>query len=360
MKVLFIVPYPTEGASNRLRVEQYLPYLDRQGISYRVRPFISRRFYSILYVRGQYVKKICYFLFSTLNRFFDIFRAFWFDAVFIHREAFPLGAPWLETIFRLEGKRVIFDFDDAIFLPHTSKTNALVDRFKSPQKIPAIIRMSDQVIAGNEYLKNYARQFNPAITVIPTPIDTDMYRADASSTRTRTRCVIGWIGSVTTQVYLETMHDVFKEVSRTFPEAYFKIIGGRIDCEGIQNIEYVPWRLETELDELRDLDIGIMPMPDNEWTKGKCAFKIILYMSLGIPTVSSPVGVNRDIVRDGHNGFLARDSREWIDKLSRLIREPKLRGDFAREGRRLVEELYSVKANAPKFINVLEKTHETV
>jgi len=357
MKILFLVPYPTEGASNRLRVEQYLPFLRQEGIEYRVRPFVSRGFYRILYLRGHYIKKVAYFILCTINRLFDIIRAINFDIVFIHREAYPIGPPVIESLLRMLGKKIIFDFDDAIFLPSTSKTNVFVERFKNPNKVANIIRMSDYVIAGNAYLKNYADKFNKNIAVIPTPIDTDRYSRVPNAKKEKERIVIGWMGSVTTQDYLESMKEVFLSISREFHSVHFKIVGGKIDLNGVKNVEFKEWRLEEEIPDLLDFDIGIMPMPDDHWTRGKCGFKIILYMSMGIATVCSPVGVNTDIIKDGENGFLAEDSREWVDKLSRLIKDTDTRGYFSRKGRELAEHFYSLKVNAPQFIGVLKKTH---
>jgi glycosyltransferase involved in cell wall biosynthesis len=357
MKIFFIVPYPTEGASNRFRVEQYLPYLRSKNIQYEVRPFISRKFYKILYLRRHYFKKIFYFLINTLNRIIDILRLLRYDLVFIHREAFLMGPPFFEYVVSKLKKPIIYDFDDAIFLPDTSEYNSFVERFKRPDKISTNIRLSDYVIAGNKYLQDYALRYNDKVTIIPTSINTDIYRHTWRFNKSYT--VIGWMGSNTTVKFLKLLRNVFKELIRRYPNIEIRIIGGDFSINGVPNIKSQKWSMEKELRDLEGFDIGIMPMPDNEWTKGKCGFKAILYMSMGIPCVCSPVGVNKEIITDGVNGFLADSDEEWIEKLSMLIENPGLRQRLGSAGRITVEEEYSVKVNVPKFLEVLEKVYKT-
>ena len=167
LKVFFIVPYPSEGASNRLRVEQYLPYLDREGICYRVRPFVGKRFYKILYLKGRHISKVFFFISSLINRFLDTIRSIPYDVIFIHREALPIGSTFVETALSWAGKRIIFDCDDAIFLPNTSRSNNYIERFKNPNKISNILALSDAVIAGNTYLEEYARKLSIMLQILP-------------------------------------------------------------------------------------------------------------------------------------------------------------------------------------------------
>jgi glycosyltransferase involved in cell wall biosynthesis len=354
MKILFLVPYPTEGASNRIRVEQFVPYLTEAGYRCRIRPFATKRFFRILYDDRRYVEKAFWFLICTLNRMCDLVRALRYDLVFIHREAYPFGGPFFERILSFMKKKIVFDFDDAIFLPNTSRTNIYIERFKSPGKTAEIIGMSRHVIAGNGYLANFASRFNKDVVVIPSSADTDAY-CPRPRTGTREGVVIGWVGSKTTVNFLNDMEDVFREISARFRNVTFKFIGARYSREGL-NVINVPWSLEGEASEIRDLDIGIMPMPDNDWTRGKCGFKIILYMACGLAIVSSPVGVNKEIIKDGKNGALAASKDEWVKKLSALIEDGDLRRRLGKEGRRTVEEYYSVKRNAPQFIKVINDT----
>lgn len=354
-KILFIVPYPSEGASNRLRIEQYLPYMDREDVIYRLRPFAGRRFYKILYAKGHRIAKSFYFLIAILNRFLDIVRAVNYDIVVVHREALPIGSTVIERAFLGIGKKIVFDFDDAVFLSNTSASNNFIERFKNPGKVSRVISLSSCVLAGNAYLAEYAKKFNDNVVVMPTAIDTDAYTINAVKKDSST-VTIGWIGSFTTGAYLEDIRGVLNRLKAKYPFLKLKFVGNWIELKNpIEGAEYKEWRLEHEKDDLGSFDIGIMPMPDDMWTRGKCGFKIILYMACGIPVVSSPVGVNKEIVRDGENGFLADTEDEWFSKLSALIDDSLLRKRFGVEGRKTVERCYSVSKTVGKFIGILKE-----
>jgi len=354
MRVLFWVPYPTEGASNRYRIEQYLPYLKKGGINYFLHPFWSSSAFKILYKTGRHFTKFYYFILGTVYRIFDLVRIFRYDIVFIHREAYPIGGAFFETILSIFKKPFIFDFDDAIFLPASSPSNNFIERFKKPDKLATIITKSKYVIAGNPYLADFALQYNPRVCVIPTPIDTVNYYPNDK--KHSDEVVIGWMGSTTTSHFLNMMRDTFIILSKRFPHIKIKVVGSNFSIKGLSNIISKPWSLKEEIEDLRTFDIGIMPMPDNVWTNGKCGFKAILYMSMGIVCVCSRVGVNKEIITDGVNGFLADKEDEWIKKLSFLIEDPELRQRIAIAGRRTIEDKYSINVNAPKFLEIIYYT----
>lgn len=355
MRILFWVPYPTEGASNRYRVEQYLPHLKKAGIDFVLKPFWSSSAYRILYRNGNHLAKCYYFILGTVFRLFDLAMIFRYDLIFIHRETYPIGGAFFESILSILKKPFIFDFDDAIFLPATSNSNNFIERYKRPDKVARIIKMSKHVIAGNAYLADFARSYNSFVSIIPTPIDTDKYFPIKNNGKGEV--VIGWIGSITTLSFVEMMKGVFVELSKRFSYIKFKIVGGNFSITGLSNIISKPWSLNSELEDLMSFDIGIMPMPDNEWTKGKCGFKATLYMSMGIPCVCSSVGVNKEIIADGVDGFLANSEEEWVDKLSELIKDQKLRNTIGMSARVTVEERYSLIANAPKYLKVIEEVY---
>ena len=361
MKILILVPYPSEGASNRMRIEQYFPYLDSQDMKYRTRPFISKKFYKIIYHDGLYARKAFHFLICFFKRGFDLIRAVNYDVIIVHREIFPLGPFFLERILKVMGKPIIFDFDDAIFLKNASRPNSFVENLKNPKKAAKIISMSRQVLAGNSYLADYALQFNKNVTVLPTCVDTDKFsplkKSENRSKRKKEEIIIGWMGSITTGEFLKSFYSVFLELRQKYDNVVFKVVGVAGREENFKGVIFKEWRLEDEVEDLSSFDIGIMPMPDNAWTKGKCGFKAILYMAMGIPPVCSPVGVNTETIKDGVNGFLADSQQEWIDKLSRLIESAELREKIGRNGRLTVEEKYSIKANAAKFIDAIEKVY---
>jgi len=351
MNVLFFVPYTTEGGSNRFRVEQYLPHLNRHGIESMIRPFLcSSAFYDILYRPGRTPRKGWYFLVSSLNRLLDLVRSRRFDRIVVHREAFPLGPPVLEWFLSRLRIPIIYDFDDAIWQRNTSGANRPLQFLKCPGKVATIIRLSRQVIAGNGYLRDYALQHNPRVTVIPTPVDTDRFHP--ASRAGGEGVTLGWIGSHSSAPYLRMLDPVLPYLAKQY-DFRLKVVGGEY-YNAHPSVSNHEWRLDREVEDLQSFDIGLMPMPDNEWTHGKCAFKALQYMAVGIPVICSPVGMNSEVVQDGVNGFLADSEAEWFEKLSLLIEDRGLREAMGRRGRAAVEERYSVKANFPKFLRVLE------
>ncbi|MFC1590131.1 glycosyltransferase family 4 protein [Candidatus Omnitrophota bacterium] len=355
MKVLFLVPYPSEGASNRIRVEQFISYLEGKGVSCKVRPFVNSRFFRILYEPHRFLEKIFWFIAATLNRALDIIRALSSDIVVIHREAYPFGGPFFESLLHKMGKPFVFDFDDAIFLANTSEHNIYIERFKKPEKVSRIIRMASWVIAGNDYLKSYAERFNKRVTVIPSSIDTDRYAPAAGRDEPKDSIVIGWIGSNTTRVFLYELEETFRDLFRKYENVKLKVVGARFYSERLKSVINEEWSLERELKALRSFDIGIMPMPDNEWTRGKCGFKAILYMACGIPVVASSVGVNAKIVEEGVTGFLVKDKAGWRNRLSLLIEDGQLRRRMGEKGRKRIVNSYSVGLTASIFYDTLNK-----
>lgn len=353
MKILFWVPYPSLGASNRYRVEQFLPYLEKAGYLCTLRSFWCINAFKILYNKGRFFKKTVYFIIGTLGRILDLIRLYRYDVVFIHRESFPIGGIFFERIIRLALKPIIFDFDDAIFLASSSRSNDFIRKVKNFKNPAEIIKRSARVIAGNAYLAGYAAQYNSNTVIIPTCIDADKYKPTSNNGDNK-QIVIGWIGSVTTAVFLELIRDPLCRILRDFPHVRFKAIGGYFAADsGLESsVINRAWFLESELSELNDIDIGIMPIPDTDWAKGKCAFKAIIYMSMGLPCVCSSIGANREIIKDGINGFLANNDNEWHDKLEVLIKDVDLRRRIGLESRRTVVDSYSVNANVKKFIDV--------
>lgn len=350
MRILFIVPYSSDGASNRFRVEQYLPFLKAEGIEYDVRPFVTQRFFKILYLKGKNIRKILYFIQALWDRVLVIYRSRKYDLILIHREACPIGPPIFEWMIYKFKKPIIFDFDDAIFLQNLSPANRIYGFLKSPSKTQAIIKMSKAVIVANRFLEEYARRFNSRVYIIPTSIDTEKFMVKENASK---RLSIGWVGSPTTFPYLHSLSGAIKELSMKH-DFIFKIIGAgeNLSIAGV-NIESRDWKLEEEIANFQGIDIGIYPLSDTMWARGKAAFKAIQFMSMGIPVVASPVGMNKELIQDGVNGFLAASDEEWVNKISSLIKDEGLRQRIGLAGRKTIEEHYSVKVNVSKYIDVL-------
>ena len=352
MRVLFIVPYSSEGASNRYRVEQYLPYLKKEGMDYDIRPFVFKEFYEIIYLKRGFFKKIIYFIKSLFNRIYDILMLYKYDLVFIHREACPFGPPVFEWLVYKSNKPIIFDFDDAIFLQNFNPINRIYRFLKFPSKTNMIIKMSSAVIVANKFLLEYSLALNKKTNIIATSIDTEKFYV---TRKTDSRLIVGWIGSPTTAVYLRIIFNAMQSLSRKYA-FILRIIGAgtEISIPGVK-IENCAWQLDREIQDFQSLDIGIYPMPDTLWTRGKAGFKAIQYMAVGVPVVASSVGIINEIIQDGVNGFLADNDTQWIESIAQLIEDHSLREKIGLEGRKTAKERFSVQANVHRFIRVLKR-----
>ena len=339
MKVLFLPQTSELGPSSRYRVYQLLPWLQKQGIESEVSPGINSELYSQIYLQGRGSRRAA-LLASWKQRRIDVGRASQFDAVFIQKGVFPGLYPGFERKLAAS-KPLLFDFDDAIWLPRQGG-NQLLRALHRESTVQEILRRAAAVIAGNECLADYARRFNRSVTVVPSCIDTARYPRAAGEPR------IGWIGSRTTMPYLGSLRGVFETLGVT-PRV---IASGNPGALGFP-VEFRQWRLETELDELAQVGIGIAPLPDNPWERGKCGVKLLQYMACGIPVVASPVGVHNSIIRHGINGFLAATDEQWIESLGQLVHDDSLRKRLGAAGRELVVQHYDVRFAAERVASVL-------
>ncbi|HLM02132.1 MAG TPA: glycosyltransferase family 4 protein [Pyrinomonadaceae bacterium] len=353
MKLLAIVPSLYDiSPGQRYRIEQWEPILREKGVEITYSPFETEELRRVLYQPGQLAEKMRLVTKSVNRRREDLRRVRDFDAVYVFREAALLGPAYFEKSIARSGVPMIFDFDDAVFVSYKSPSNGYLSYLKFPGKTATICRLSAHVMAGNPYLAEYARQYNPEnVTVIPTTIDTDKYHYPENKPANDVP-VIGWSGSHSTVQHLDTLRETLQDLARV---ARFRLrVIGTPDykIEGV-DVEAMAWRSETETSDLKPIDVGVMPLPDDQWSKGKCGLKALQYMALGVPTICSPVGVNSDIIQDGANGFLAGGKEEWIEKLKRLLESAELRRRLGVAGRRTVEEKYSAKVQAPRVFQIL-------
>lgn len=356
LSVCALLPYPEQSVpSQRYRIEQWRPFLEEEGITVDFLPFADRKLAGLLYQQGRVMAKSAKMTARFISRFSHIAAARRYDAVFIHRAACLAGPALHERVIAMLGKPVIYDFDDAIFLLHTTKSNRRFGWLKFPAKTAAICRLSAHVIVGNSFLADYARRHNSNVTIIPSSIDTDHYQPRQKS-RTNRRVIVGWTGSSTSQTHLEMFAPVLREiVARRKVEI-------RVISDREPQLEGVPyawrrWSAETETKDLNDLDIGIMPMPDDNWSRGKCSMKALQYMALGIPAVCSAVGMNCELIEHERNGMLATTSEEWVSCLEALIDDSSLREKLGAQARKTVEAHYSMRRSAQLFARAV---HDTV
>jgi glycosyltransferase involved in cell wall biosynthesis len=294
---------------------------------------------------------------GLLRRSLLMFRIYQFHFVFIHREAAPLGPPVVEwLIAKVFRKKIIYDFDDAIWLTDKTKESFFGRSIRWRSKVSMICRWSYKVSCGNEYLKKYASRFNVNSILNPTTIDIENHhnRSLTQVQKDKDRIVIGWTGSHSTLKYLYHLEKVLQQIQSQFPEVDVMIIADKVPAMKLKRLIFKSWSKESEIQDLMLADIGIMPLPDDEWAKGKCGFKALQYMALEIPSVISPVGVNREIIVNEMNGFLCSKEEEWLTTLERLILNSSLRTSIGKAGRQTVIERYSVISNSGKFLSLFE------
>ncbi|HEX8027880.1 MAG TPA: glycosyltransferase family 4 protein [Vicinamibacterales bacterium] len=358
IRVLAISPIPEEGAGCRFRIAQFMPYLNAHGFDVTLSALYTTEFFRQVYKPGNLLRKAAGFAALSLKQLSKLSDGRTYDVVFLYREILPIGPAVMEWLLTLPGNPpIVFDFDDAIFLRNTSDANQLIAALKVPSKVATIVRRSAHVIAGNDYLADYARRFNPAVTTIPTCVDTSVFRPrdGAAGARDPRGPVIGWIGSPTTADYIKGLGGVLREVAARHPFVLrVSGTGQPLELPGV-HVENATWALADEIELFRNLDIGVYPLVDDEWARGKCGFKAIEFMACGVPVVAAAVGVNREIIQDGVNGFLASTPDEWVSKLGLLIGDPALRAKFAAAGRATIESRYSLHVNAPRVAEVLRQ-----
>lgn len=349
-KVLILCLHrPNRSPSQRFRFEQYLPYLEQNGYSFTFSYLLDADADKIFYRPGHAFRKARIVLKSIWKRWRETLGASKYDLVFVQREALMLGTAYFE---RAIGKKapLIFDFDDSIWLQNVSEANKRLDFLKDAAKTSRIIENASKVFAGNEYLATYARKYNQDVVIVPTTIDTEVYK-NTGRNQTAGKVCIGWSGSFSTIQHFSLAIPALKKIKEKYGDkVFFKIIGdGNYYCEELKT-SGSPWVAATEIEDLSGIDIGIMPLPDDEWAKGKCGLKGLQYMALNIATLMSPVGVNKDIIQNGVNGYLPSNENEWLDTLSMLVENAELRSKIGQAGRQTVINKYSVDGWKEKYL----------
>jgi glycosyltransferase involved in cell wall biosynthesis len=354
VKVLFLTKYPLDGASSRYRVHQYLPYLHAAGIAYRVQSFMSPRMYRAMNQRGGAPVKALHTAWAVVRRTVAALGAGDCDLVFLQRECLPFGRPLLERALRRRGVPLIFDYDDALFLFKPNTHTPLADALKRPQRILEIFRLADCVLAGNDWLRDRAADHCADARTFHVAEDLTRY-APRTASGDRAGIVLGWLGSPSTEKYLDALREPLRDLCREHRGLRLRIVGGgRFADDGIP-VEHVPWALDTEAAQLRDFDIGLMPLPLEEWSLGKSGGKARTYMAAGLPAVCTGIGFNGELIRDGETGFLVREPHEWRQVLHRLIADRVLRETVGAAARRDVEARFSLERQGPKFVDILRE-----
>lgn len=351
IRVVAFVPYPLgTSPSQRFRLEQWAPLLEAHGVSMTFRPFASAGLIKLLYQRGRHLRKVLNLGQALISQAQKIPQGGDFDVAVVHRGISLAGPAFLERrLARITP--LVYDFDDAIHLLHTSDANRAFGWLKFPRKTSEICGLARSITVGNEYLADFARRFNRDVTVVPSSVDAKIYTPGPE--RAHGRTVVGWMGSSTSQTYLEPFAPLLRRMVQQ--GLILRIVSDRRPADFDFPFEWKAWSAATEVEDLRGFDIGIMPLPDTEWARGKCAMKILQYMGVGVPSVGSDLGGNREVIRDGVNGFLASSADEWMEKTLRLVNEPGVAQRLGDAGRETVVASYSAEVCARRFGEVLAR-----
>jgi glycosyltransferase involved in cell wall biosynthesis len=349
MRILLLSRYGDLGASSRVRFYQYIPYLESQGIEIQIAPLLDND-----YIRNLYVGKRIPFL-SILSAYAA--RITWllnsrsFDLLWIEKELFPWLPALAENLLSRLNIPYIVDYDDAVFHRYDMHSNLLV-RSILGNNIASVMRHAAVVTAGNDYLAEYARQAGARqIEYLPSVVDIEHYRVEEKKS---TDFRIGWIGSPVTAPFVGLIRGALEVASKKIDARLVLVGAGRQDpLPGLEK-ELLPWSEESQVASIQSFDVGIMPLPNAPFERGKCGYKLIQYMACGLPVIASPVGVNTRIIDQGKTGFLASSDQEWADSILALSKDRGLRSTLGKAGRRKVEREYSLQVTAPRLLDILK------
>ena len=344
-KILILPRYEPLAASSRYRFYQYIPHLNAEGWDVTVKPLLSNN-----YIKYLYDKKplpLGEILLGYFKRIIQLLETNNFDIIWLQQELFPYLPSAFEKILVRGKSKIIADYDDAFFHRYDQNKNFFL-RSLLKNKIDSVMDYADMVLAGNNYILERAKLSSDNVKLFPTVVDINKF---INSNPIKDEVfTIGWIGSPGTVNYLMVIEDALRELSLDRNIKINLIGASKINSTGM-SVNYINWDENTEVEEISKFDVGIMPLPDNPWERGKCGFKLIQYLSCSLPVVGSPVGVNKEIIINGVNGFQANNTEEWI-KYIRLLKDNRdLIFKMGKNGRRLVEEKYSLNGNVVKLID---------
>lgn len=349
MKILVLSRYGTAAASTRQRFTQYFPYLADHGIKAELAPLVDDAWVANI---GSNNRSKLDLVGAYARRFRDVVRSGDYDLLWIGYETFPYLPGFFERLPAILDRPYIVDYDDAIFHNYDHHPRRVV-RALLGRKLQGLLSRADAVTCGNAYLEAYAARFCESTLLLPTVVDCTLYRPAPTAQSTALGApVVGWIGSPTTWVNVEPLLDVVRDISREHG-AEIHVIGAGARAEGLSGIRTIAWQEAREIAEVQTMDIGIMPLIDRPFQRGKCGYKLIQYMACGLPVVASPVGVNGDIVENGVTGFLAEAPEQWAVALDRLLGDPALRRQMGTAGRTRAVRDYSLEAHRDRLRDLL-------
>ena len=355
-RVLVLCPSPKgTAATQRLKYEQYFPQLENEGYSFTISNFQTPRFWKIIYKKGHLLEKFVWVFYGYLKRICDLFRASFYDGVFVTLWVTPLGPPVYEKLLFLFNKKVIYDLDDMIFLRNFDHARSrFLEKIKGKNKPITLMKKAKYVIVCTPKLEEIALGLNKYKNVIDisSTFDTERF-VPVEEYKKSDVTTIGWTGTHSTLPFLATLQNVLQEVSRRRSIRLLVISDKEYYMAGV-NTHFIKWSEEREVGDLHKIEIGLYPIPMNEWSLGKSSLKALTYMSIAIPVVATAYGTNLRIMEDGAQGFLVKNDLEWVERIVQLIDDSALRERMGRAGRKRVEEMFSLKVNFPKYLQVFK------
>ncbi len=357
LKILFLTLYDESGASSQVRVYQFLPYFRKVGLLCKVEPFLTGNLREQTYVlkRGGFFKQKITLFFQVMLHFFSRFlvvlKSSSYDIVFVQKDVLPFGMQYL--LFKLN-KNVIYDFDDTLWeLDVQQKKSPRLSQIFYRYRIKLFQKMlgrAKMVVTSNTYLADYAKKFNSNVINVCAPVDTNLYKPFPK--KNKDKVVLGWIGSSSTTYLFKNMEYIFTELEKKHKNLELFNIGGDIVNLKNVSIKNIPWSQESIMNDFSKIDIGLMPLDASEANKGRLGYKMILYASLGIPTVAENIGLNSEVIFPGQNGFLVQGEKEWIDVLSRLIEDENLRRVLGKNARDLALTTYDKRKYEEQYVAI--------
>lgn len=347
LKILALTKYGPLGGSSRYRFYQYLPYLKSQGFDVTVSPLLDNTYVTNI---NSGLRNLGNILPLYLERLYKTFNHRNYQLLWIEKELLPYLPAWLEKL-SLQNIPYVVDYDDAQFHRYDHSKSKLVKLFLS-QKIDRVMADAQLVIAGNKYIAKRAEQAGAKnIEIIPTVIDLNRY--SLKTNKTSDVFNIGWIGSPITSSYLKSIESVFQYLN-TKVNCSFTLVGaGSLEMDNL-DLTIRKWGENSEVEDIKTFDVGIMPLSNTPWEQGKCGIKLIQYMACALPVVGTPIGANQEIIHHGVNGFYADSLEEWTEALLTLANDPHLRSVMGSKGRKIVETEYCLQVTAPKLARLLQ------
>jgi glycosyltransferase involved in cell wall biosynthesis len=351
-EILFIVQYPENvSPAQRFRFELYKNLLQSNGFNVTTQSFIDKFGYQVIFKKRFFIRKLIAVLKGFFRSILLMFTVKRYAYILLQYGVAPLGYPIFEWILvKILKKKIIYDFDDAIWIYQFSERNMVPQMLRKENKVSLICKWSYKISCGNDFLCNYAKKYNQQVVYNPTCVDTEKTHNILANHHVQ-RITLGWTGSFSTLKYLYILEPVFYNLQKKY-DFDIKIICNQQPNLKLKNVQYVEWTAENEVAELATCQIGLMPLTSTEWDEGKCGFKLIQYLSLGIPAIASPVGVNKIIVEEGINGYFANTALEWYKMIEKLMADTDLRIRMGKAGREKIEAKYSLRSNGNNFLSL--------